>query len=392
MNSIALDISSLTPLPYQQQVVDYLKQHEPAVWAWASSLVVQQEHAQDMRAQLLRDTYRLTVQSHPDAYQACSTALERLQLEAPVTLYQAADGAMNASLYFLPGEVHVVLYGPILERLDAQEFLALLGHELAHYRLWTAGEGDFLAADRILNHCLADPSLAPSIEQTARLYRLHTELYADRGAALVVSDPSPAITSLVKVHTGISQVDAQGYLQQARELDREDAPLSAGVSHPETFLRSQALDQWWQQAPDLDAWLHRRLRGPLSMARLDVTDQVELNALTRQFIAGFVDAPALQSERIEQQVRSFFPDWQSAEPALELASLGPQRIDQSVHEYLHFVMLDLCLADPDLRSESLAHALRTAHRLGSGDAFVQILRQELKLPRRELDSLLRTRA
>lgn len=391
MSSIALDISSLTPLPYHQQVVDYLKRHEPAVWTWASSLVVQQEHAQDMRAQLLRDTYRLTAQSHPQAHQACVTALKRLDLEAPVTLYQAADGAMNASLYFLPGEVHVVLYGPILERLDAKEFLALLGHELAHYRLWTAQDGDFLTADRILNHCLADPSLAPSLEQTARLYSLHTELYADRGAALVVSDPAPAITSLVKVHTGISQVDAAGYLQQARELDSKDAPLSAGVSHPETFLRSQALDKWWQQAPDLDIWLHQRLRGPLSMARLDVTDQVQLTALTRQLIASFVDAPVLQSERIDQQVRSFFADWQNAETTLDLAGFNAERLDPSVHEYLHFVMLDLCLADPDLRSEALAHALRTAHKLGSRDAFVQILRQELKLPKRELDALTRTR-
>ncbi|KPZ10131.1 Uncharacterized protein ALO40_04342 [Pseudomonas syringae pv. viburni] len=135
MNSIALDITCLTPLPYHQQVVDYLKTSEPAVWNWASSLGVRQEHAQDVRAQLLRDTYRLSPETHPDAYQACETALRRLHIQAPATLYQAGDGAMNASLHYLAGEAHVVFYGPILERLDAQELLALLGHELAHYRL-----------------------------------------------------------------------------------------------------------------------------------------------------------------------------------------------------------------------------------------------------------------
>lgn len=50
MSTPALDISSLTPLPYHQRVVDYLKAHEPAVWEWASSLGVHQEHAQDVRA------------------------------------------------------------------------------------------------------------------------------------------------------------------------------------------------------------------------------------------------------------------------------------------------------------------------------------------------------
>ena len=129
MSNPALDISSLTPLPYHQLVVNYLKTSEPAVWSWASSLGVQQEHAQEVRAQLLRDTYRLRPDTHPDAYQACETALQRLHIQAPATLYQAGDGGMNASLYYLAGEVHVVFYGPILERLDAQELLALrFGH------------------------------------------------------------------------------------------------------------------------------------------------------------------------------------------------------------------------------------------------------------------------
>lgn len=389
MSNPALDISSLTPLPYHQQVVNYLKTHEPAVWSWASSLGVQQEHAQEVRAQLLRDTYRLSPQAHPDAYQACETALQRLDIQAPATLYQAGDGGMNASLYYLDGEVHVVFYGPILERLDAQELLALLGHELAHYRLWSEHDGDYLTAERILNHALADVYTPPSLEQTARLYSLHTEFYADRGAAWVAGGPESAITSLVKVHTGIVTVDAASYLQQAKELDGKDAQLSQGVSHPETFLRSQALDSWWQQVPDVDAWLHRRLRGPLSLNRLDVTDQVELTALTRGFIASFTLAPVLQSEAVGSQVRGFFPDWKDNETPLDLSTLDAERIDASIHEYLHFIMLDLCLVDRDLRDEALLHAVRTAKKLGSADDFINVLKRDIKLPKRELDPLVR---
>ncbi|KAF0866878.1 M48 family metalloprotease [Pseudomonas sp. LD120] len=390
MSTPALDISSLTPLPYHQHVVNYLKTHEPRVWSWASSQGVQQEHAQDVRAQLLRDTYRLNPHSHPEAYQACETALERLRIEAPATLYQAGDGAMNASLYYLDGEVHVVFYGPILERLDAQELLALLGHELAHYRLWSEDHGDYLVADRILNHVLADAFTPPSLEQTARLYSLHTEIYADRGAALVAGGPASAITSLVKVHTGIVTVDAASYLQQARELDGKDAQVSQGLSHPETFLRSQALDNWWQQDPDTQAWLHRRLRGPLSMNRLDVIDQVDLTALTRGFIATFISAQALQSERVINQVRGFFADWTDHETPLDLSVLDAERIDPSVHEYLHFIMLDLCLVDREVRDEALLHAARTANKLGSEDDFIKLLKRDIKLRKRELDLLTRT--
>ncbi|MCE4052888.1 M48 family metalloprotease [Pseudomonas sp. Au-Pse12] len=389
MSTPALDITSLTPLPYHQQVVDYLKTSEPAVWAWASSLGVQQEHAQDVRAQLLRDTYRLSPETHPQAYQACETALQRLQIQAPATLYQAGDGSMNASLYYLAGEVHVVFYGPILERLDAQELLALLGHELAHYRLWSEDEGDYLTAERILNHAMADVYTPPSLEQTARLYSLHTEIYADRGAALAAGSPEASITSLVKVHTGILSVDAASYLQQARELDGKDAPLSQGVSHPETFLRSQAVESWWRQLPETDDWLHRRLRGPLSLNRLDVTDQIELTALTRGFIARFIGNAVLQSEAVLNQVRGFFPDWKAQETPLDLGTLKPERIDASIHEYLHFIMLDLCLVDRDLRDEALLHAARTAKQLGSADDFINVLKRDIKFPKRELDPIVR---
>ncbi|ARB30491.1 M48 family metalloprotease [Pseudomonas tolaasii] len=389
MSTPVLDISSLTPLPYHQQVVNHLKANEPAVWSWASSLGVQQEHAQDVRAQLLRDTYRLSPETHPQAYQACETALQRLQIRAPATLYQAADGAMNASLYYLAGEVHVVFYGPILERLDSQELLALLGHELAHYRLWSEHEGDYLTAERILNHAMADMNTPPSLEQTARLYSLHTEIYADRGAALVAGGPEASITSLVKVHTGIVSVDAGNYLQQARELDVENAQLSQGVSHPETFLRSQAVDSWWQQLPQTDAWLHKRLRGPLSLSRLDVTDQVELTALTRGFMASFIDTDILKSEAVLNQVRGFFPDWQGNETPLELGTLNAERIDASIHEYLHFIMLDLSLVDRDVRDEALLHAARMARKLGSADDFISVLKRDIKLPKRELDPLVR---
>ena len=389
MSTLTLDISNLTPLPYHQHVVDYLKTSEPAVWSWASSLGVQQEHAQDVRAQLLRDTYRLSPETHPQAYQACETALQQLQIQAPATLYQAGDGAMNASLYYLAGEVHVVFYGPILERLDAQELLALLGHELAHYRLWSEHDGDYLTAERILNHAMADAYTPPSLEQTARLYSLHTEIYADRGAALVAGGPEASITSLVKVHTGIVSVDAANYLQQARELDGKDAQLSQGVSHPETFLRSQAVDSWWRQVPDTEAWLHRRLRGPLSLNRLDVTDQVELTALTRGFIASFIGAAVLQSEVVLNQVRGFFPDWKDNEVPLDLGTLNAERIDTSIHEYLHFIMLDLCLVDRDLRDEALLHAARTAKKLGSADDFISVLKRDIKFPKRELDPIVR---
>ena len=389
MDAVLQEVDGMNPLPYQREVVAYLKSMEPDVWAWASSLSVQEQHSDDVRAQLLRDTYRLTSADHPQVYALCEQALQRLDINAPITLYQANGTAMNATLYYLPGEVHVVLQGPVLERLQSIELLALLGHELAHYRLWSEHGGDYLAADRVLNHSAAAQSSSPSFAESARLYGLHTELYADRGAALVAQSAAAAISMLVKVHTGIAEVNPEAYLQQALELDAKAGQLSQGTSHPESFLRSQAIDMWWRQDPLLDTWLQRRLRGPLSLANLDLTGQVALTDITRGFIAHFLQLPELRSEKLTTQAQQFFPDWQADHPPVDVATLSTEHLDPSVQEYLHYVMLDLALVDDDLREQALEQAIRIAQALGSQEGLLKILNRDIKVSKRELAKLTR---
>ncbi|WGM37496.1 M48 family metalloprotease [Caulobacter sp. NIBR1757] len=383
------DNPGLEPLAYHRQVVAYLKAAEPAVWAWASSLGVQEQHARELRADLLRETYRLTPDSHGPVYAACETVMARLGLSAETTLYQAGDGAMNAQLRFLPGEAHVVFHGPVLERLDEGELAALLGHELSHYGLWSADGGDFHTAARILDHTLADPGASPSHIETARLYSLHTELFADRGGALAAGEAGPAISTLVKVQTGLASVDPAAYLGQAGELEAADASVSQAYSHPEIYLRAQAIDKWWRRDPDLEAWLRRRLHGPLSLDRFDLSDQQALTALTRRFIARFLADEELQSDTVLTQVRAYFPDWTAAEPAAADDELTPERIDDSVRGYLNYVMLDLAIADPDTRDHALARALRQAQAMGGKDAFLAALKADAGLPKSEITSLSR---
>ena len=376
----------LLPLPYHQQILSYLREQEPEVWAWTTS---QDTHpsSDDLQSQLLRDTYRLTANSHPQAYALCEQALQRLQIHAPATLYQASSESMNASLCFVPGEAHIVLHGPVLERLEDLELLALLGHELAHYKLWSADNGHYLATERILNHSASELSYLSSYAETARLYSLHTELYADRGAALASQSASATISMLVKVHSGAAEVDPAAYLQQAIELDQKTTSRSAEASHPESFLRSQAIDLWWRQDEQLDDWLQRRLHGPLQLTSLDLPGQVALTRITREFIARFTQPPALQSDEVMAQIQDYFPDWKPETNPLDLSTLNADRVDTSVLEYLQYVMLDLALVDQSAREQALVHATEVAAQLNCKDSFMQILKRDLKMNKRQLNRL-----
>ncbi len=380
---------ALRPLPYHSRLVEHLKRFEPEVWSWASSLAAHEQHVQDMRANLLRETYRLTPDSHPAAYAALAVAMTKLEITASATLYQVGAEAMNAALVYLPGEVHLLFYGPVLERLGEDELIALLGHELSHYRLWSMDGGDYYTASRVLDHTLADPGASASHLNTARLYGLYTEVYADRGAAFVSGDPGPAISTLVKVQTGIQAVDSAAYLAQAEELERGGSRLSAAHSHPETYLRAQAVDKWVRNDDGLDQWLRKSLQGPLSMSKLDLVDQAQLERLTRSFVARFVEQEPMRSALVMTLVKRYFPDWSEEETMADLEAITADVADDSVRDYLGFVMLDQALADPDLRDHALVEAMRVALTLGRLEAFQETLKREGGLPKREIDGLAR---
>lgn len=383
------DRTTLSPLPYHHTVVDYLRQHEPEVWNWASARSTGAEQRDALRAALLRDTYRIERDGHADVHTALDLALERLGIDAPATLYQSPGQDMNASIFYVPGEVHIMLQGPLLERLSHDELLAVLGHELSHYLLWSRDEGRLLVADRILYDALATKGAHASHHETYRRYALHTELFADRGAAIAAGAIGPAVSALVKVQTGIHTVDAAAYLRQAAEIEAKEAQATSAHSHPETFIRARALALWWEGAHDIDAWLDTRLHGPLALDRLDLPGQVRLQDLTRGFIAHFLAGADLASEAVLTQVRAMFPEWTGAEAALppfELAAaLSPDMSATAVSTYLNALLIDLALADPDQQDNALLRAGRLARELGTFDGFEASLRRDAAMGKRELD-------
>ncbi|UFH50106.1 hydrolase [Pseudomonas sp. KNUC1026] len=277
------------------------------------------------------------------------------------------------------------MQGPVLERLSEAELLAVFGHELAHYLLWQQQQRCYLAAERILAHASDSGQGRDSHRESYRRYRLHTELFADRGAAIAAGGTAPAITTLVKMHTGMTSVDAQAYLRQAEEIEARETAASAEASHPETFVRARALALWWAGDEQLDAWLDARLKGPLTLNRLDLPEQVHLQALTRQFIAWYLQGSGLGSDSVLAQVRLLFSDWANDETPLEPQALLDAAVDKSVLGYFNALMVDLALADPDQQDAALLRAGAVAERLGCLPALLANLRRDANFNKRDLD-------
>ncbi|MGN6480764.1 M48 family metalloprotease [Luteibacter sp.] len=364
----------------------YLLQHEPDVWHWANQRSTKEEQLDAARAALLRNTYRMEPQAHPDTHAILGEAMDRLGMTGmPVTLYQSHGTELNASLAFIPGEIHVVFHGAVLERLARDELLALLGHELAHHLLWSRDDGRYLAAERILSDAVAAPGARDSHRETWRRYALNTELFADRGAAVAANGVEAAVSTLVKMETGISTVDAAAYLRQSDEVETRESAASGAYSHPESTIRARALGMWWQGADDLDPWIEARLSGKLALDRLYLPGQVRMQSLTRRFIAYFLSGSALASDAVMAQVRLIFPDWSDDEPVIDVATLSAEITEANIRQFFNALMIDLALADPDQQHAALLHAGMVATALGSVDDLAVNLRRDAGFGKRELD-------
>ena len=381
-----IGLPRLGPLPYHDAVVRHLRAEEPDVWRWACSAEAREEHAAAVRAGLLKETYRLDSDAHADLHRHCKTAAERLGVSAPVTLYQAGDGAMNASLHYLPGEAHVVFNGPILERLKGAELEAVLGHELSHHLLWELDNGAYHAADRVLSLAIGDPRASASHVQTARLFRLYTEAFADRGGAVACGGLAPAVTALVKVQTGLTEVSAASYLKQADEICAPNKRGSDAVSHPEVFVRARGLRLWCEADADAEPWLTSMLEGPLSLDTLDLLGQRQLTVWTQRMLAQLLQPGFMRSEGLMAHARRFFPDFK---PDATRDKSVPMHVSAApgTHDYLSAVLMDFAVADRELDDVPLAAALETARWLGVAEAFERRVLKDLRLPKRQFNKI-----
>ena len=252
-----LELPPPQPLAYHRSVLAHVRGTDPQAW---QALVPDATTGDPgVSAALLRDTYRLDPSGHPVAHEAAGRAARALGLTVPVELYQGQGAATpNATLLHQPDRALIVFAGPLLDLLDAGELTAVCGHELAHRLLWTAEGGAYLGVDRLLDAAAGDGRTPHLYLETARRWALACELYADRGALVACGDLRTAVRALLKVSTGLSTVDPDGYLRQAGELDLSTG--SRATSHPEGVLRAWALRAWLDRAD-----VEPVLTGPLDV-------------------------------------------------------------------------------------------------------------------------------
>jgi Zn-dependent protease with chaperone function len=365
------------PTSFHRRLRDTLAEQEPGLFRWYSSDAYEAARIDRLRLELLRSSYRLSAESHARPHRLARTAADKIGVDVPVLLYQLqqADHA-NAGLCFARGEAHVVLSGASLHSFDDPELTALLGHELAHHRLFTLEDGTFRVATDLVEAAVAHASASSAFVAAALRNRRWTEIFADRGAAIAADGIEPAIACLVKVGTGLAQVSVKDYLAQAREVVARlvDQDTGHGDTHPENAVRAIALELWRDRGADADAEIGEIVEGVVTLETLDIVQQREVAAGTREVLDRVLAPQWMRSEAALAHARRFFPDYAWSEPTAERE---PRR---GLDEYVAYLLLDFAVVDASLGEVALARALAVATELGVREVFVTLARKELRMP------------
>jgi len=392
MSDSAENIGTLTlkPLPYHEAMCAYLKEQEPEIWHWYASNKVRDEQAETVRFELLKSTYRVDRETQPETYVRAEDIARKLGLDVPITIYQAQNPqGLNASLAYVPGEAHVVLHGPVSSKLTEAEFRALLAHELSHFFLWRSWDGQYMVTEQILAALTHDPLADTPHFASARLFALYNEVFCDQGSLLVAGDPLVVISMLLKVETQLDEVSPESYLRQAEEVFGRAGAKTEGLSHPEAFIRARAIKLWADREPETERKIQEMLEGRPMLGSLDLLVQRKVAGLTRRLLDVLLSRRWMQTEPVLAHARLFFEDYVPPEDLLEDLTLAEdlRTDDRPMQDYYGYVLLDFVTADRDLEELPLAAALVLAEKLGLKDRFAEIAKRELRLRKKQLETI-----
>src|SRR3954451_3231313 len=206
---------------------------------------------------------KVTPRQCPDLHAKLQVACTTLGVEMP-ELFVQQNPIVNAFTGGVERPV-IVLHSALIERLNDEEILAVVAHEVGHIH---AEHVLYLTAARLLealaNAALAAAPVAAIVSQlvsgTMRAALLawarRAELSCDRAALLVTQDPDVIGRTMMKLCGGTfaSKVNYDEFLAQARDfqknydekaLDRFWADIvTSGLSHPFPVWRVSEILKW----------------------------------------------------------------------------------------------------------------------------------------------------
>src|SRR5688500_8158653 len=217
-----------------------------------------------IRVMFMASAVKVTPKQCPDLHAKLQIACTTLGVDMP-DMYIQQNPLVNAFTGGVEKPI-IVLHSALIERLNDEETLAVIAHEVGHIH---AEHVLYLTAAKLME-ALANLSVArlipgseivkfiisAGIASALLAWARRAELSCDRAALLVVQDPRVIGRTMMKLAGGTfaSKIDYDQFLEQGREfqknydekkLDKFWADIiNAGLSHPFPIWRVSEVLKW----------------------------------------------------------------------------------------------------------------------------------------------------
>lgn len=217
-----------------------------------------------IRVMFTASAVKVTPKQCPDLYAKLEIACNTLEVEMP-DMFVQQNPIVNAFTGGVEKPI-IVLHSALVERLNDEETLAVIAHEVGHIH---SEHVLYITAARLIEFALnrSVAALLPGAEIVKLIVSLgiasallawarRAELSCDRAALLVTQDPHVIGRTMMKLAGGTfaSKIDYELFLEQGREfkrdydtsrLDRFWADvMNAGLSHPFPVWRVAEVLEW----------------------------------------------------------------------------------------------------------------------------------------------------
>ncbi len=208
---------------------------------------------------LLKQSTRLTSHNAPRLANLIKRAAERIS-PGEVEVYLTPGEALNAYTFGIFPPKVIVLYSPLLEVMDEEELLFVIGHEMGHIALGHTWLNSLVGG---LAGIPSSWSAAAVLSMAFLWWNRACEYSADRAGLLASGKPEKAITALIKLGVGSPLYSAADLERAYRLIDAEDDTLLGSMSevlrsHPLLIRRIEKLRNYMRSAQ------YQRLMAQLS--------------------------------------------------------------------------------------------------------------------------------
>ncbi len=216
-----------------------------------------------IRVTLMASSVKVSPKQFPDLHAKLQVACTTLGVDMP-DMYVQQNPIVNAFTFGVERHV-VVLHTGLLERLNDEETLAVIAHEVGHihaehvlyltaarlFEALTKGTLEMVPGSAIIKFLIS-----AGISSALLAWARRAELSCDRAGLLVTQDPHIIGRTMMKLAGGTmaSKIDYEEFLEQGRQFkkDCDDSALdkfwanlvNAGQTHPFPIWRVSEILDW----------------------------------------------------------------------------------------------------------------------------------------------------